>query len=296
VAPILRYSRRLNVNITGAHGESSVHDIPLNRFRCTRFGWGGPAGHVRATRELFGARSQSAREEGSTKTTDCGTRRPPGPARIETYGIDFRCGLSYDTPLRYNMSRTFSYARVSTPEQTTDNQLVEIAAAGFAVKPQRVFVEAVSGKVPAMQRPQFSKLLSKLEEDDVLIVTKLDRLGRDTADVLATLKKLTELGVRVHCLALGGMDLISPAGKMTMTVLAAVAEFERDLLVERTQAGLARAREQGKRLGRPVTYDAERKRLVIEAVKDGASIRAAAGQFRLSAGTVQRILSSNPSS
>lgn len=191
------------------------------------------------------------------------------------------------------MSRTFSYARVSTPEQTTDNQLVEIAAAGFAVKPQRAFVEAVSGKVPAMQRPQFSKLLSKLEEGDVLVVTKLDRLGRDTSDVLETLKALTKMGVRVHCLALGGMDLASPAGKMTMTVLAAVAEFERDLLIERTQAGLARAREQGKTLGRPRTYDEERKRLVVDAVQEGASIRKAARQFELSAGTVQRILAEN---
>ena len=191
------------------------------------------------------------------------------------------------------ISRTFSYARVSTPDQTTDNQLVEIAAAGFAVKPQRAFVEAVSGKVPAMQRPQFSKLLSKLEEGDVLVVTKLDRLGRDAADVLATLKKLTEIGVRVHCLALGGMDLMSPAGKMTLTVLAAVAEFERDLLVERTQAGLARAREQGKRLGRPRSYDLERKRLVVDAVRSGTSVRAAAAQFGLSAGTVQRILSAD---
>lgn len=92
---------------------------------------------------------------------------------------------------------------------------------------------------------------SRLEPDDVLVVTKLDRLGRNAMDVRATVEQLDKLGVRVHCLALGGVDLTSPAGKMTMQVIAAVAEFERDLLIERTQAGLERARQAGKRFGRP---------------------------------------------
>jgi putative DNA-invertase from lambdoid prophage Rac len=101
--------------------------------------------------------------------------------------------------------------------------------------------------------------------------------------------------VKVHCLALGGMDLTSPAGKMTMTVLAAVAEFERDLLVERTQAGLARAKEEGKRLGRPLTYNDSKRSAVRQAIQSGESIRAAAKKFGLSAGTVQRILLGDPS-
>jgi putative DNA-invertase from lambdoid prophage Rac len=192
------------------------------------------------------------------------------------------------------MARTFAYARVSTAEQTTSNQILEVESAGFEVKPQRMFAEAVSGKVPAKERPQFAKLLEKLEEGDILVVTKLDRLGRDTSDVLATVRCLAEMGVKVHCLALGGMDLTSPAGKMTMTVLAAVAEFERDLLVERTQAGLARAKDEGKRLGRPATYDESKKAAVREAVHAGESIRAAARKFRLSAGTVQRIMWTDP--
>lgn len=70
-------------------------------------------------------------------------------------------------------------------------------------------------------------------------------------DVRATVETLAAMGVRVHCLALGGVDLTSADGKMTMGVLAAVAEFERDLLVERTQAGLERAKAEGKALGRP---------------------------------------------
>ncbi|WP_038800467.1 recombinase family protein, partial [Burkholderia pseudomallei] len=149
------------------------------------------------------------------------------------------------------MSRVFAYCRVSTAEQTTDNQVIEIRAAGFNIDPRRVVAERVSGSVAAKQRAGFAKLLDRLEEGDVLIVTKLDRLGRNAMDVRATVDELAAVGVRVHCLALGGADLTSAAGKMTMTVLSAVAEFERDLLLERTAAGLARARETGKVLGRP---------------------------------------------
>lgn len=85
----------------------------------------------------------------------------------------------------------------------------------------------------------------------MLILTKLDRLGRNAMDVRQTVEALTAKSVRVHCLALGGIDITSPAGKMTMGVIAAVAEFERDLLVERTQAGLGRARNAGVAIGRP---------------------------------------------
>lgn len=83
-----------------------------------------------------------------------------------------------------------------------------------------------------------------------MVVTKLDRLGRDAIDVRMTIKSLARVGVRVHCLALGNVDLTSPTGKMTMGVLSAVAEFERDLLVERTRAGLERAKGEGKKLSR----------------------------------------------
>jgi len=149
------------------------------------------------------------------------------------------------------MSRTFIYARVSTAEQNADNQVREIAAAGFSVNQRRIVTECISGSVIASERPQFAKLRDRLEPGDVLIVTKLDRLGRNAMDVRATIERLENDGVRVHCLALGGADLTSPAGKMTMSVINAVAEFERDLLIERTQSGLARARAEGKTLGRP---------------------------------------------
>ena len=139
------------------------------------------------------------------------------------------------------MGRTFAYLRVSTVEQTTENQLLEIQRAGFDIEDHRVVVDTVSGSVAAIQRPGFKRLLDRLERDDVLVVTKIDRLGRSAMDIRHVVDGLASNGVRVHCLALGGVDLTSVAGRMTMTVLSAMAEFEKGLLVERTQAGLARA-------------------------------------------------------
>ena len=149
------------------------------------------------------------------------------------------------------MSRTFLYCRVSTSIQFTENQVQEVKAAGFDVQASRVVEETISGSIAANERPGFQKLLERIESGDVLIVTKLDRLGRNAMDVRSTVEELASAGIRVHCLALGGVDLTSAAGKMTMQVLGAVAEFERDLLIERTQQGLIRAKAEGKKLGRP---------------------------------------------
>src|SRR5579872_5606823 len=160
------------------------------------------------------------------------------------------------------MARTFAYCRVSTTDQTTENQIKEIEAAGFKIDRKRVVTETVSGSIAAGQRKGFARLRDRLEESDVLVVTKLDRLGRSALDVRATVDALADMGVRVHCLALGGVDLTSAAGKMTMGVLNAVAEFERDLLVERTQAGLARANAQGKTLGRPPALTWEQQKAI----------------------------------
>ncbi|WP_420143959.1 recombinase family protein [Sphingobium sp.] len=186
------------------------------------------------------------------------------------------------------MARTFAYCRVSTADQTTDNQVREIEAAGFTIEPKRIVTETVSGSLPAMERKGFAKLLDRLEAGDILIVTKLDRLGRNAMDVRATVEKLAAEGIRVHCLALGGTDLTSPAGKMTMGVIAAVAEFERDLLIERTQAGLSRAKAEGKALGRPMTLTAAQQAEIADKRKAGISIRALAKEYGTSIASIQR--------
>lgn len=187
------------------------------------------------------------------------------------------------------MSRVFAYCRVSTSDQTTENQTREISGAGFAVEPRRVHAETISGSVEAAQRPGFASLLAKLDEGDVLVVTKLDRLGRNAMDVRATVDKLADMGVRVHCLALGGMDLTSAAGKMTMGVINAVAEFERDLLVERTQAGLSRAKAEGKTLGRPQSIQGGTIETIRGRLAAGESVASLAREYSTSRQTIMRI-------
>lgn len=187
------------------------------------------------------------------------------------------------------MARTFAYCRVSTADQTTDNQVREIEAAGFAIESRRVIAETVSGSVAAMERAGFAKLVDRLEDGDVLIVTKLDRLGRNAMDVRATVEALAAIGVRVHCLALGGVDLTSAAGKMTMGVLSAVAEFERDLLIERTQAGLSRAKAEGKALGRPSALTVAQQQAVLVSRAQGVSLGVLAKQYGVSRAAIQRV-------
>ncbi|PAU86815.1 DNA invertase [Pseudomonas sp. WN033] len=187
------------------------------------------------------------------------------------------------------MSRTFAYCRVSTTGQTTENQIQEIKGAGFEIQSQRVIEETISGSTSASERAGFQKLLDRMEKGDVLVVTKLDRLGRNAIDVQQTVQQLENQGIKVHCLALGGVDLTSAAGKMTMGVLSAVAQFERDLLIERTQAGLNRAKKEGKTLGRPTATNAKE---VSKRKLAGMSQAEVAKDLSVSISTVKRLWNS----
>ena len=187
------------------------------------------------------------------------------------------------------MSRVFAYCRVSTTDQATQNQSMEIKTAGFAIETRRLIEESISGSVAAKERPGFIKLIDRMEPGDVLVVTKLDRLGRNAMDVRATVEQLASLGVRVHCLALGGVDLTSPAGKMTMQVIAAVAEFERDLLIERTQSGINRAKAAGKQFGRPPTFNTEERAAINKRLDAGISIAEIAREFKTTRQTIIRV-------
>ncbi len=186
-------------------------------------------------------------------------------------------------------ARVFAYCRVSTSDQTTDNQVREIAGAGFVVTKLRTITETVSGSVAAIERKGFSKLLDKLEPGDILVVTKMDRLGRNAMDVRSTVERLEASGVRVYCLALGGADLTSPAGKMTMQVINAVAEFERDLLIERTNAGISRAKAEGKVFGRPSALTGSQRAVVLSQLALGVSVAQVAKNFDTSRQTIMRV-------
>jgi len=145
------------------------------------------------------------------------------------------------------MGRLFSYARVSTADQHPENQRQALAAAGYAPEPHRYFEERISGRVPALERPVFAQLLQKLEPGDTLAVLKLDRLGRDAKDILATVQHLQGMEVRVVLLDAGAGDLGTAAGQLWLTLLAAFAQFESDRLSERTREGLSRSQKKAGR-------------------------------------------------
>lgn len=183
-------------------------------------------------------------------------------------------------------SRVFAYARVSTVEQLTENQRQQIEEAGYSIAKGRFVEEKVSGSVPAMQREGFVKLLDRLEDGDTLVVTKLDRLGRDSIDVQQTVRLFIERGIRLVVLQLGGMDLTSSAGKAVVAMIAAIADFERDLIIERTQAGQARARAEGKHMGRPSKTSDEQKAAIRARLEAGDSVSQVARDAGISRASV----------
>ena len=184
---------------------------------------------------------------------------------------------------------TIGYTRVSTKEQTVENQRREIETAGYTVD-FWFEDEGVSGKVSALQRPQFAKMLDHIRKGETLVVTKLDRLGRDAQDVGATIKMLASRGIEVVVLQLGKLDLTSAAGKLMLTMLAAVAEMERDLLVERTQAGLERAKAEGKVLGRPSKTSDEQRAAIKVAHRAGETVSALAREYGISRASILNIV------
>lgn len=184
------------------------------------------------------------------------------------------------------MSRIFLYCRVSTTDSSVNNQLLALSQRGYTVPPARAVTETISGGVCAMERPQFKNMVQhKLESGDQLIVLKLDRLGRDMIDVVSTVDMLRSKGIIVKSLDLDGVDLTSPAGRFQMSVLAAVANFEKDRIRERTQEGLAKAKADGKKLGRPNVVSTER---VQEFKKKGLSQSMVANELNISIATVKR--------
>ncbi len=184
------------------------------------------------------------------------------------------------------MTATFAYLRVSKNDDvmTTANQRLELEQAGYRV--DFWHEDTISGSTNAMGRPGFAAMLEKLRDGETLIVSKLDRLGRDAIDVIATVRALADRGIRVIVHSLGGVDLASPTGKLLVTMLAAVAEMERDLLIERTHAGIARARSEGKHVGRPFKTSAEQRSEMATSLASGATVSAIARRFDVSRATV----------
>jgi len=144
----------------------------------------------------------------------------------------------------------------------------------------------VSGSRPAATRPEFQRLLLQIRNGETLVVSKLDRLGRDAIDVQQTIKALQARNIKVIVLALGGTDLTSPTGTLLMTMLAAVSQMERELLIERTQAGLARAKAEGKILGRKPKTTPDQKQEILAQLGQGTTVSQVARNYGVSRATI----------
>ena len=152
----------------------------------------------------------------------------------------------------------YGYARVSSTTQKLDTQVAQLIAYGC----EKIFQEKLSGR-SLTHRTQFSALLDRVAIGDTIVVTKLDRFARSTQDALNTMATLTERGVSLVVLNMGGdvVDTSTAIGKLLITVLAGIAEFEADLIKERQIEGIAAAKARGVYKGRPRTYTAHHKGL-----------------------------------
>ncbi|MBE0508024.1 MAG: recombinase family protein [Marinospirillum sp.] len=181
------------------------------------------------------------------------------------------------------MSTVVAYLRVSTDDQTTEAQKHTI---GGKFKVDRWFTdEATSGAIRAQERAGFSSLLDYVREGDTVVVAAIDRLGRDTINVLEVVKLLQVKGVTVISMR-EGFDLSTPIGNAMLAMLSAVAELERSNIKARQMAGIERAKAQGKALGRKKEIDDGE--VVAWRKANSASIKATADHFGISLASVKR--------
>jgi DNA invertase Pin-like site-specific DNA recombinase len=158
--------------------------------------------------------------------------------------------LSATNPTTPAASTVVGYARVSTVTQTLEQQTEQLTAAGAG----KIFHDIMSGA--REDRPGFAECLKYLREGDTLIVWRLDRLGRNMRSIINTLHELTERGVTVRSLH-DGIDTSTSTGRMVAGILMSIAEYERELVRERTMLKLQHARKSGVKFGRPLKLDAE---------------------------------------
>lgn len=178
--------------------------------------------------------------------------------------------------------RLFGYARVSTSQQSLDGQVKALKAEG--VKAHRIFTDKVSGS--HVHRQGLSLLRIKVEEGDVILVKKLDRLGRDTADMIQLIKEFDSLGVAIRFLD-DGISTEGSMGKMVVTILSAVAEAERQRILERTNEGRLEAKAKGVKFGRKPSIDRRQVRTLHE---EGHGATDIARELKIGRSTVYKIL------
>src|SRR5262244_3077561 len=177
----------------------------------------------------------------------------------------------------------YGYARVSTRDQDLALQLNELTAAGCA----KVFKEKASGA--RSDRPELAKVIGRLEPGDVLVVTRLDRLARSTRDLLNVLDELGKREVGFKSLKDAWAATTTPHGKLMLTVLGGLAEFERELIRTRTGEGRKRAKARGVRFGRPAALTPHQRQEAIQRLAQGEAQADVARSFNVSQATISRL-------
>ena len=182
---------------------------------------------------------------------------------------------------------TFAYLRISTDSkgQTVDNQHKLLEDSEYTVDEYHSD-EGISGSTVAFARPGFALMLSKMKEGDTCIITMLDRLGRSASDILNTIEEFKLRKIRLRVLQFEGIDLTSSVGKMIITCMAAMAELERNMIIERTNAGLARTRAAGTKLGAPYKTSPEVMEALCKRREEGALLSELAEEFSIPIATV----------
>jgi DNA invertase Pin-like site-specific DNA recombinase len=208
-------------------------------------------------------------------------------SKILNKKIDVRCRTHFNAQVickRWEQSMTiYGYARVSTDGQTLASQDAQLHTAGCA----KVYSEKVSGA--RTDRPELAKVLRRLGEGDVLMVTRLDRLARSTRDLLNILDTIGKAGAGFKSLADTWADTTTAHGRLMLTVLGGLAEFERELITARTGEGRKRAKARGVRFGRPPSLTAHQRQEAIQRLAEGVTQADLARTYGVSQATISRL-------
>jgi DNA invertase Pin-like site-specific DNA recombinase len=230
----------------------------------------------------------STRPAAAPQTTVPGTPDPGRgrPRKGRGSAVPQPCSVSVDGSPAFaeRQGARIGYGRVSTTDQDANTQVLRLEAAGCV----RTFTETISSRVK--DRPQLAACLDYLRPGDALVAVRLDRLARSTRELLELAQGLEQRGIDLVVLD-QQIDTRTPAGRLLFTMLAAIGEFERDLIRERTMDGLARARSEGKPGGRRASITGQRAQLVRRLAAEGQSVRAIAAAIEASPSAVHRLLS-----
>lgn len=199
-------------------------------------------------------------------------------AKVKIFEV---CSAKDDRKKKVNMK--IGYARVSTEDQKLELQVAALKKAGC----RRIYQEKVSGT--RQDRPELTKMIEQLREGDVVIVSRLDRIARSTRHLLEIMDIFRSAGAKFMSLTEPWADTTTNSGKLIMTIFGGIAEFERDLIRDRTSAGRIAAKKRGVVFGRPRKLSGPQKKLVQRLLREGNSVKQIADTFKVHESTIYRI-------